>query len=149
MQRRASYYQILGVARGASELELKAAYRKLAHQWHPDVNPGNPQAEEKFKVISEAYGVLSDPEQRSSYDRSEADWQDWQDWQRAPGTAGGGSGRPRAGVVPRGIRPDYGGVTPWEVEEFFGPHSLLADVLRMMFGDTGVWGPATGGRCRG
>ena len=62
-------YEILGVSRSATADELKSAYRKLARQFHPDVNPNNPEAEEKFKEISTAYGVLSDTEKRAQYDR--------------------------------------------------------------------------------
>lgn len=62
------YYQILGVPRGSSEDEIKKAYRRLAKQYHPDVNKGDKQAEERFKEISEAYNVLSDPDQRKKYD---------------------------------------------------------------------------------
>jgi molecular chaperone DnaJ len=62
------YYEVLGVARGAGEQELKAAYRKLALQFHPDRNPGDHSAEEKFKEAAEAYGILSDPQKRAAYD---------------------------------------------------------------------------------
>jgi molecular chaperone DnaJ len=63
------YYEILGIARDAGEQALKSAYRKLAMQYHPDRNPGDQEAEEKFKEAAEAYAVLSDPQKRASYDR--------------------------------------------------------------------------------
>lgn len=66
---KADYYEVLSVSRTASDQELKAAYRKLAMQYHPDRNPGNAEAEEKFKECSEAYQVLSDPQKRAAYDR--------------------------------------------------------------------------------
>src|SRR5438046_9542694 len=63
------YYEVLGVGRGASEQDLKKAYRRLAHQYHPDKNQTDPEAEEKFKEAAEAYAVLSNAEQRQRYDR--------------------------------------------------------------------------------
>jgi molecular chaperone DnaJ len=72
------YYEVLGVPRGADEADIKKAYRQLAMQFHPDRNPGNKQAEERFKAVNEAYTVLSDADKRAHYDRF--------------GTAGGNAG---------------------------------------------------------
>jgi len=86
------YYKILGIERNANKDEIKRAYRKLALKTHPDRNPGDSKAEEKFKEINEAYQVLSDPEKRSRYDQlgeSYSQWQqggaradnfNWEDW---------------------------------------------------------------------
>src|ERR1041385_2976925 len=63
------YYEVLGVGRDAGEQEIKSAYRELAKRYHPDRNPDDPAAEEKFKEASEAYSVLSDAQKRSAYDR--------------------------------------------------------------------------------
>lgn len=63
------YYEVLGLSKGASDDEIKKAFRKLAMKYHPDKNPGDKEAEEKFKEINEAYAVLSDPEQKSKYDK--------------------------------------------------------------------------------
>ena len=68
------YYKILGVGRTASEKDIKSAYRKLARKYHPDVNPGDKSAEDKFKEIGEAYEVLSDPEKRRRYDQFGTGW---------------------------------------------------------------------------
>jgi molecular chaperone DnaJ len=68
-QSKRDYYEVLGVGRGASDVEIKKAYRKLAKQYHPDVNPGDKSAEAKFKEVNEAYEVLSDPQKKSRYDQ--------------------------------------------------------------------------------
>lgn len=81
------YYEILGVDQNASETDIKKAYRKLARQYHPDINPGNAAAESRFKEINEAYEVLSDSEKRAKYDRF---GRDWQRYQQAPDTGGFG-----------------------------------------------------------
>jgi molecular chaperone DnaJ len=63
------YYDLLGVERGSSDDDIKRSFRRLARQYHPDANPGDPEAEERFKAINEAYEVLSDPDKRARYDR--------------------------------------------------------------------------------
>ncbi len=94
------YYKILGVERKASQEEIKSVYRKLAMKYHPDHNPDDKKAEEKFKEVNEAYQVLSDPEKRAHYDRfgsSYSQWQqrgtpgdfNWSDW--FGGAPGGGT----------------------------------------------------------
>ena len=64
------YYEVLGINRSADEKEIKRAYRKLAKKYHPDMNPGDKQAEQKFKEITEAYNVLSDQEKKKLYDQN-------------------------------------------------------------------------------
>ncbi|MCS6840513.1 MAG: J domain-containing protein [Roseiflexus sp.] len=86
------YYEILGVDRNATEAEIKKAYRKLARQYHPDINPGNKAAEARFKEINEAYEVLSDKEKRAKYDRFGRDWQRYQNMPDFGGFAAGGFG---------------------------------------------------------
>ena len=81
-----NYYDILGVSKNASEKEIKKAYRKLAAKYHPDRNPDDPSAEEKFKEVGEAYEVLSDPEKRDLYNKV---GKDWKRYQRAGGNGGG------------------------------------------------------------
>ncbi len=68
-EQKRDYYEVLGLSKGATEEALKKAYRKLAKQYHPDVNPGDKDAEAKFKEINEAYGILSDPEKKARYDQ--------------------------------------------------------------------------------
>src|ERR1700743_1089544 len=66
-------YQVLGVERTATQAEIQKAYRALAKRHHPDLNPGKPEAEERFKAVSAAYSLLSDPEKRARFDRGEID----------------------------------------------------------------------------
>jgi len=78
-----NYYDTLGVEKGSSEKEIRSAYRKLARQYHPDVNPGDAMAESKFKEMNAAYQVLSDPESRKKYDRYGDNWQHGGDFERS------------------------------------------------------------------
>ena len=82
------YYTVLGVSKTASEDEIRKAFRKLAVKFHPDKNPGNKEAEEKFKELNQAYEVLSDPEKRKKYDRYGENWNRMNESQ----FAGGGPG---------------------------------------------------------
>src|SRR5512145_3390984 len=93
------YYAVLGVAPDSDDKAIKQAYRSLARQYHPDVKPGDKQAEERFKEINEAYQALGDPERRRKYDELRAQYQQWSErggrgefdwgrWQAAPGAPG-------------------------------------------------------------
>ena len=109
------YYAILGVKKDAGEKEIKQAYRKLARRHHPDVNPGNKEAEEKFKEVSEAYEVLSDKEKRAKYDSF---GQQWQGQQQGGGFGGGPSGFRYENVN----QYDLGGAAGFDFfEMLFGP----------------------------
>ncbi|MGC9781696.1 MAG: molecular chaperone DnaJ [Candidatus Heimdallarchaeota archaeon] len=98
-------YKVLGVPRNATETDIKKAYRKLARKNHPDINPGNDTAEAKFKEIAEAYSILSDPDQRASYDRY--------GWGGLGATAGGTGGDPFAGF-------GFGDIFSSIFSDFFG-----------------------------
>jgi curved DNA-binding protein len=109
------YYQVLGVARDASEADIKKAFRKLARQYHPDTAKDKKTAEEKFKEINEAYEVLSDPAKRKRYDELGANWD-----QQPHGFPGGGARRGGAG--PAGAQEFHFGGTGFSdfFEQFFG-----------------------------
>ena len=77
------YYKILGVAKKATEKEIKSAYRKLARKYHPDVNPGDAAAEKKFKELNEANEVLSHPDKRKKYDKYGKDWKHAEQFEKA------------------------------------------------------------------
>ena len=134
------YYNTLGVSPEADDKAIRTAFRQLARKVHPDVNPGNKDAEEKFKAINEAYQVLSDPEQRKKYDKLRAqyqqwqqsggrqsgfDWQNWSDSRAETGTAGAS-------------QPGYGGnvqyANPEDLEDLFGGASPYSDFFTKIFG---------------
>lgn len=97
------YYKILGVDRKASQEEIKKVYRKLALKYHPDRNPDDKEAEEKFKEMNEAYQVLSDPEKRARYDRLGSSYAQWQQ-RGAPGNFNWEDFFGSGGAAPRGGR---------------------------------------------
>lgn len=124
------YYKILGVNKGATEKEIKSAYRKQARKYHPDVNPNDPEAEKQFKEVNEANEVLSDPEKRKKYDKYGENWQhgeayEQQQRQQSQQRSYGGGGSSQ----------DFGGF------DFGGGGGDFSDFFNSMFGG----GPAGGG----
>jgi DnaJ-class molecular chaperone len=102
------YYATLGVSKTASDADIKKAYRKLARQLHPDLNPGSKTAEAKFKAVNEANDVLSDPEKRRKYDELGANWRQYEQGGAPPPGSGGGHRRTRT-VTPDEMRDMFGG----------------------------------------
>jgi curved DNA-binding protein len=82
------YYELLGIKKGATEKEIKQAYRRMARKYHPDVNPGDKNAEAKFKEINAAHEILSDKEKRVKYDKYGDKWQYADQFEKAGGAAG-------------------------------------------------------------
>jgi chaperone protein DnaJ len=119
------YYKILGVPKTATEKEIKAAYRKLARQYHPDVNPGDKSAEEKFKDVGEAYEVLSDADKRAKYDQYGDQWKAYSQ---------GGGFHPGTGGQSGGVYSDFD----------FGGAGGIDDFLASLFGGA-AGGGAPGG----
>ena len=135
------YYKVLGVSRDADEKEIKSAFRKQARECHPDVNPGDPDCEERFKEINEAYEVLGDPEKRAKYDQLGAEWQRYQ--QRG-GQAGGFNWDQWTTGAPGGgqrVHVRYG--TPEDLEDIFGG-GAFSDFFTSIFGGMGGVRPGGG-----
>src|SRR5215207_11125499 len=120
------YYQTLGVAKAATEKEIKQAFRKLARKFHPDVNPGDKSAEAKFKEINEAYEVLGDADKRRKYDELGANWRMYeQAQQQGQGFPGGspfgfGGGQDNTWTINMGGPGGSRTMTPEEMQDLFG-----------------------------
>ncbi len=142
------YYATLGVSKGATDKEIKQAFRKLARKHHPDVNPGDKAAEAKFKEINEANEVLSDPDKRRKYDELGANWRAYE--QGAAGGPGQGAWNANFGGAPGGFRT----MTPEEMNAMFGEGDPFSDFFHTFFGGA-MGGPEeepgrrTRGRTRG
>lgn len=137
------YYDVLGVGRDASEDDIRKAYRRLARKHHPDLNPGDAEAEKKFKELGEAYEVLKDPEKRKAYDRF------GHEWAHMGTAAGAGAGQPGGG--PSGFRYTWSGEgAPFEdvaFEAFGGSGAAGAEsIFEELFSRLGG---ARGARARG
>ena len=104
------YYDLLGVSRSATEKEIRAAYRKLARQYHPDLNPNNKDAEAKFKEIGQAYEVVGDAEKRKQYDRWGPDFEKYEQARKAGASSGAGA---TGGSGPFGSGPFGSGPFTW------------------------------------
>ena len=139
MSTKRDYYEVLGVSKNASDDEIKKAYRKLAIKYHPDKNPGDKEAEAKFKEINEAHDVLSDKQKRARYD------------QFGHAGVGGASGNPFAGGNPfaNGGNPFSGGAFNYNGQTFSfdfggGNGSVFDDILGSIFGNANARRPRRG-----
>ncbi|HOG59353.1 MAG TPA: J domain-containing protein [Anaerolineaceae bacterium] len=129
------YYKILGLDKTAKEADIKSAYRRLARKYHPDVNPGKPEAEEKFKEVNEAYQVLSDPEKRQKYDQFGSQWQQYRSAGGSPEDFNWGPWRsqPSGGT-------SYRTVSQEELNQMFGGMGGFSDFFETLFGGFGMGG---------
>ena len=135
------YYELLGVTKSSTPAEIKKAFRKLARKYHPDVNPGDPTTEARFKEINEAYEVLGDPEKRPKYDEIGANWRQYEQAQTAGGSPFGFGGAPSGeahwnmsfgGAPGSGFRP----MSEDEVRNMFGGNQF-SDFFQTFFGGGG------------
>ncbi|GHO65330.1 molecular chaperone DnaJ [Ktedonobacter sp. SOSP1-52] len=117
------YYKVLGVSKDADKDAIRKAFRKLARQYHPDLNPNNKEAEEKFKEINEAYEVLADPEKRKKYDELSDYYQQYGTW---PGAGGGASNF-------SGGNYRYRTVSEEDLSDLFGGQSPFSDFFETFF----------------
>jgi curved DNA-binding protein len=132
------YYEVLGVPRDASAEDIKKAYRKLARKYHPDVNPGDEEAERKFKQVNEAHAVLSDPEKRKKYDQYGKDWEHAEAFEEARRQQQQ-QGRGRAAGGPGG---------GWRTFTYSSEDADFSDFFRSFFGEEYEPGPGSGFRRR-
>lgn len=126
------YYAALGVSPDADDATIKQAYRKLARQYHPDVNPGDTHAEDRFKEVNEAYQVLGDKEKRQKYDSLR---QQYQQWQQRGGTPGGFNWDQWQAAPGNGYTYTYN-VSTEDLQDLFGDASPFSDFFSSIFGQT-------------
>jgi DnaJ-class molecular chaperone len=129
------YYEVLGIKRGASEDQIKQAYRKLARKFHPDLNPGDKSAEEQFKGLQEAYDVLSDPENRKLYDQYGDNWRAVKSGAGAPPPGWEGAQRSTRGAGPGAGGFDFGDFDFSDFRSAGGAGGF--DIFEEMFGGSG------------
>lgn len=134
------YYKILGVSKDADDKAIKRAYRKLAVQYHPDKNPGDKRAEEKFKELNEAYEVLGDATKRAKYDQLGSSYSQWE---RAGGQPGGFDWSQWTAGRPGGTRVEVG-----DIQDLFGGMGDFSEFFNNIFGGMGARG-ARAPRARG
>src|SRR5688500_9207075 len=139
------YYATLGVTKASTEKEIKQAFRKLARKHHPDVNPGDKQAEVRFKEINEAYEVLGDPAKRKKYDELGANWRQYEQAERqgGPNPFAGWNVNMGGGGAGGGFRT----MSPEDMSEMFGDSHPFSDFFTTFFGGEPER-PRTGGRGR-